>query len=461
MSMIKDVEKILVNQNSSIKEAMRIIDKGAIRIAIVVDDKNKLKGIVTDGDIRRGILAGINIEEEASKIMNKNPIYSHITDSNEKILNSIKGKKILGLPLVDNDMIVRDFVLLTEGYNLSYFNKSKQLRKHLDKILVIGGAGYIGSVLTRKLLTKGYKVNVLDKFIYGKESLKEIESNKNLNIFEGDTRHIEDVTSAIHEVDAVVHLAELVGDPACAISPSTTQEINYLATKTIAEICKHFQINRIVYASSCSVYGASEDNSLLYEKSPLNPVSLYAKMKIASEKALTEMKDSNFLPTILRFATVFGFSYRPRFDLVVNTLTAKSIKDGKITIFGGDQWRPNVHVSDVADTIISVLESPIDLIGGEIFNVGSEENNYTINQIGELIKKEVPSAELIIEEKAVDKRDYKVDFSKLRKTLNVRIKYSIVDGIREIKEALEKNKCLDYTDKKYSNIKCLEGSNNL
>ena len=453
---MKELNKILVNRSATIKEAMRVIDRGSIKTAIVVDKSNKLCGMVTDGDIRRGILRGIDINEGVSKVMNKNPIYAYTNTPKEEVLNILKNRKIPNLPLLDENKVVKDFVLLSEGTNLSPFNMNSKLRKHLKRILVIGGAGYIGSVLVRKLLDKDYEVNVLDNFTYGKDSLEEIKSNPQLKIIEGDTRHISYVSEALQGVDAVVHLAEIVGDPACELDTRKTQEINYLATRTIAFMCKHFQINRMVYASSCSVYGASKGNELLNEESELNPVSLYAKMKIASENALTEMMDENFRPTILRLSTVFGFSHRPRFDLVVNLLTAKALKQNKITIFGGDQWRPNVHVADVADTIIAVLEAQIDVVGGKTFNVGTEENNYTINKIGELIKEAVPSANLVIEDKEVDKRDYKVDFSRIRKALGRKMKRSVSDGIKEIKDAFGKNPDLDYTKSNYSNIKFLE-----
>jgi len=456
---MKELNKIFVNNSATIKEAMRVIDRGSIKTAIVVDKSNKLCGMVTDGDIRRGILKGVSINEKIFEVMNKNPIYAYTNTPKEEILNILKNKKIPNLPLVDKNKVVKDFVILSQGADVSYFSDATNIRNHLKRVLVIGGAGYIGSVLVRKLLDKGYKVNVLDNFTYGKDSLKDIESNPDLKIIEGDTRHISYVSEALQDVDAVVHLAELVGDPACALNPRETQEINYLATRTIALMCKHFQINRLIYTSSCSVYGASKGNELLNEDSELNPVSLYAKMKIASENALTEMMDENFRPTILRLSTVFGFSHRPRFDLVVNTLTAKAIKEGKITIFGGDQWRPNVHVLDVADTIISVLKAPIDVVGGKTFNVGTEENNYTINKIGELIKDAVPSADVVIEDKELDKRDYKIDFSKIKKALGIKMKRRISDGIKEIKDAFEKNPGLDYTKANYSNIKYLENNN--
>jgi nucleoside-diphosphate-sugar epimerase len=458
MQKMKYIDSILVNKNSNIKDTMRVIDRSGIKIAIVVDESNSLCGTVTDGDIRRGILNGIDIKEVVTKVMNHNPIYLPAKTSPEIILGTIKQKKIIGLPLVDKDKIVKDFILLAGDSDIIHFGSYSKIKKHIQKVLVIGGAGYIGSVLTRKLLSKGYKVTVLDKFLYGKESLKDVESNPNLKIIGGDTRHIEDIMCSITDIDAVIHLAELVGDPACSLNPATTLEINYLATKAIASICKHFQINRLIYASSCSVYGASNKNQLLTEESMLNPVSLYAKMKIASENALLEMKDDNFLPTILRLATVFGFSHRPRFDLVVNLLTAKAIKENKITIFGGKQWRPNVHVEDVADTIIAVLESPIEKVGGQVFNVGSEKNNHTIAEIGKQVKQIVPEAE-IIEERGTDERDYKVNFSKLRNVVNIEMQRNVLHGIQEIKKSFEENPGLNYKDKRYSNVQFLKENN--
>jgi len=448
------LEDMLINQSTSIKEAMAAIDRAGIRMALIVDDNQKLKGIVTDGDIRRGILKGAGNDELVSTVMNDAPLVAEENLPHQDILDLLKKNKVLGIPLLSVSGKVLDMRLL-EGNDVLSYTKHTIEKKHLRKILVIGGAGYIGSVLVRKLLDKGYKVKVLDNFLYGNESLSSIESDE-LTILEGDTRHIEDVTEAVQDVDAVVHLAELVGDPASSLNPKLTQDINYLATRNVSSVCKHFHLNRFVYASSCSVYGESEEGNLLTEESPLNPVSLYAKMKIAAEKALVEMKDDSFRPTILRLGTVFGPSPRPRFDLVVNLLTAKAVRDGKITIFGGDQWRPNVHVEDVAETIISVLEAPLDKVGGEVFNVGSEENNHTINELGDIIKNQVPSAELVIEEKDLDKRDYMVDFTKLREGLGIKLQRTVNDGIAGIISFLESHKDFNYEDAKYSNVKFLE-----
>ncbi len=454
-----DLSNILVKKTATIKEAMRAIDRAGIRIIIIVDEENRLEGVITDGDVRRGILEGTSIEEDISKIITKNPVYAKEEDAKEDLLALIKKLDLVALPLIDENKIVRDIILPTKEDDLIYLKKQEAKRKNIERVLVIGGAGYIGSVLVGKLLEQDYKVRVLDKFLYGKDSLKKMESNPNLEIIEGDTRHIEDITRSIQEVDAVVHLAELVGDPACELNPSMTHEVNHLATKNIASVCKHFQINRIVYISSCSVYGASEGDDLLSEDSQLNPVSLYAKMKIVSEKALLGLEDDNFSPTILRLGTVFGASFRPRFDLVVNLLTAKAIKEKKITIFGGDQWRPNVHVSDVADTIILTLKSPIEFVKGKIFNVGIEENNSTINQIGKIISQKHLDAEIILDKGKGDERNYKIDFSNLKKIFDLKNFKRIEEGVEEIKELFEKNPDLNHTDSKYSNFQYLKDKN--
>ena len=455
---MRNLNKIIVNQDISIKEAMKAIYVGAIRMAVVVDDRNRLVGVVTDGDIRRGILKGKNINGGVHTVMNKNPLFVFSYLPKEEIYSIFdKNPDVFGIPIVDKNKIVRDFVVLSKESGIAFFSKIHSVKRPLNNVLVIGGGGYIGSVLVRQLLFKGYHVKVLDNFLYGRKSLSNIENNKNLKIIEGDTRHIEVVADATSDVDAVIHLAELVGDPLCDINPKVTQDINYLATKLIASVCKHYQINRFVYTSSCSVYGASENEELLNEESPLNPQSLYARMKIESENALLDMADGNFSPTILRLGTVFGYSTRPRFDLVVNLLTAKAIKEGQITIFGGDQWRPNVHLLDVAQAIINTLESPLNKVAGEIFNVGSNDLNLTINSIGEKIKDQLPDAKVIKKEKDGDKRNYKVDFSKITNTLKFNTTMKVEDGIKEIIDAFQSNKIKgDYHADIYSNVQYIK-----
>lgn len=323
----------------------------------------------------------------------------------------------------------------------------------INNILIIGGAGYIGSILTRKLLEKGYYVTVLDSLLYGDSSLKELFGNNKFELIKGDMRNVEAVAKAMQYNDAVIHLGALVGDPACAIDENLTLEINLAATRMIGELARGFGLKRFIFASTCSVYGAS--NEILNEKSIVNPLSIYAKTKLASEEALFKLSNESFCCTVLRFATVYGLSPRPRFDLVVNLLAAKATVDKSITIFGGEQWRPFVHVDDVAEAIVLCLEVPFQLINGEIFNVGSDQQNYKLSQLGEIVKQLFPEVKVINEDKNIDIRNYKVSFAKIHKLLGFKPRRSIIDGMLEIKEAIENGIVNNYKDLKYSNYKTL------
>jgi nucleoside-diphosphate-sugar epimerase len=322
--------------------------------------------------------------------------------------------------------------------------------KHL---LLIGGAGYIGSALVPLLLEKGYKVRMLDLFLYGKEPLGSSVKHPNLELIQGDFRQVDKVVFAMRGVDSVIHLGGLVGDPACALDEQLTLEINLVATRVIAEAAKGFGVNRFIFASTCSVYGASD--GILDEKSKLNPVSLYAKSKIASEKVLFELESPTFRPTMLRFGTIFGLSGRTRFDLVVNLLTAKAVFDKKITLYGGDQWRPFVHVEDAARSVLVMLESPIDRVGGEIFNIGGNRLNFTLQQVGEMIHKLVPGSELLELGTNSDRRNYRVDFSKVEKMVGYSPKWKLEDGITQVITAIRDGVVSDYNLPAYSNVKIL------
>lgn len=321
------------------------------------------------------------------------------------------------------------------------------------KVLLIGGAGYIGSALVPKLLNSGYRVRLLDVFLYGREPLGELVNHPNLEIVEGDFRQVEKVVSAMRDVGSVIHLGGLVGDPACALDEELTTEINLVATRVIAEVARGEGVKRFIFASTCSVYGASD--GILDENSGLNPVSLYARSKIASEKVLNDIRGSGFSPVILRFGTIFGLSGRTRFDLVVNLLTAKAVFDGKITLYGGDQWRPFVHVDDAARAVMAVLESPLERVDGQIFNVGGDDLNYTLRQVGELIQRMVPSAELLDLGADGDRRNYRVDFSRIRQILGFVPKWKLEEGIAQVIEAIRSGRVQDYTQARYSNVKFL------
>jgi nucleoside-diphosphate-sugar epimerase len=322
-------------------------------------------------------------------------------------------------------------------------------------VLVIGGAGYIGSALMPKLLARGHRVRVLDRLFYGLEPIRDVVRDRNLEIIQADFRRVDKLVECMQDVDAVIHLGAIVGDPACALDRDLTIEVNLMATRTIAEVAKGYGIRRFIFASTCSVYGASVDDELLTEESPLNPVSLYAVTKLASEQVLMDLASEAFSPTCLRFSTIYGLSGRTRFDLVVNLLTAKAVMDGEITIQGGDQWRPFLHVDDAALSILQTLESPLPRVHRQVFNVGSDEQNFTIQQIAELIQKMVPSAKLVNQGLGTDRRDYRADFRKVREQLGFVPRWGVVEGIDQVIDVIHRGEVKDYRSAKYSNVKFL------
>ncbi|MBA3468094.1 MAG: NAD-dependent epimerase/dehydratase family protein [Herpetosiphonaceae bacterium] len=325
-------------------------------------------------------------------------------------------------------------------------------------VLVIGGAGYIGSLVLRRLLDQGYHIRLVDVLMYGDAAIQDIYSHPHFEFIRGDFRHIETIVRALVGMDAVIHLGAIVGDPACAIDADFSTEINLIATRVLAEACKGYGISRFIFASTCSVYGASD--LTLDERSALKPVSLYAQTKLDSERILLELAGATFAPTILRFATIYGLSPRPRFDLVVNLLTAKAVREGKITVFGGDQWRPFVHVDDAAYAVQLALQAPLELVKGEIFNVGSDSQNYTITQIGELIHRLIPDAQLVQQGNDIDKRNYRVSFAKIARLLHFAPRHTVEDGVREIQAALANGQIGDYYDRAFNNHSFLISEDN-
>ena len=321
-------------------------------------------------------------------------------------------------------------------------------------VLVIGGAGYIGSTLLPKLLRNGYRVKLLDLFLFGQQPIINYLGHPGLTVLEGDFRHVGNVAEAMRGVKSVIHLGGIVGDPACSVSESLTIDVNLVANRMIAEIAKGSAVNHFIFASSCSVYGQSPD--LLDEHSRLNPLSLYARTKVASEKLLLQMANgSSFSPVILRFGTIYGRSGRIRFDLVVNLLTAKAVLEGKITVINGNQWRPFLHVDDAAVAVLKCLEAPSELVGKQIFNVGSEQQNLRIGELGEIIQSLVPNSELLLEETNQDKRDYRVSFDKIRSCIGFEPQWTIEKGVEQIVTALKSGEVKDYHDCKYSNYSYL------
>jgi nucleoside-diphosphate-sugar epimerase len=318
------------------------------------------------------------------------------------------------------------------------------------RVLVIGGAGYIGSALVEQLLKLDFQVSVLDALHFGEDTLSRVTGHPNLTLIREDFRHIEALTRAMSGIGSVIHLGGLVGDPACAVDPELTVDVNVTATKVIGEIAKARGVRRFVFASSCSVYGACDE--IVDEASRFNPQSLYARSKVASEAVLGGLNSPDFAVTCLRFATIYGISGRTRFDLVVNLLCAKAVRDGIITVFGADQWRPFVHVEDVANAIVMALQAPVDLVAGEAFNVGSDAQNYTLGDVAELINRQVPDARIASDETTVDRRNYRVAFKKIGSRLGFEPAWTLERGIAQVIAHVCSNQVGHYSLPTYSNI---------
>ena len=324
----------------------------------------------------------------------------------------------------------------------------------VEKILLIGGAGYIGSVMVRKMLQKGYKVRVLDSLLYGEQSISELHDNPDFELIVGDFRHVDTLVRAARGVNAIIHLGGIVGDPACQLDPDFAIEVNSVATKMIKSVCTGFGIKRFIFASTCSVYGA--DDGILVEDSVLNPLGVYARSKVDSERILLGGSNGNLAPTVFRMSTVFGISHRPRFDLVINLLTAKAAQGEEITIFGGYQWRPFIHVDDVARAFMKCLESPLEKVGRQIFNVGDNNLNCQISDIGRMISNQLPGSRVERQTDLTDERNYRVCFDKIRDVLDFTCDRTIQDGISEINDAIQSGLIDDYRNAQFSNYLWLE-----
>jgi nucleoside-diphosphate-sugar epimerase len=322
-------------------------------------------------------------------------------------------------------------------------------------VLIVGGAGYIGSVLCRALLEQGRRVRVLDKLVYGDEALRELTAHPRFELIGGDCRNIQNVVNAVKGVDAIIHLAAIVGDPACEQDHETALQINFAATRMLIEVAKGNGVERFIFASSCSVYG--ENHRLMTENSALNPLSLYAKTKVDSENALLRAAAPGFHTTVLRLATVFGHSPRPRFDLVVNLLTARAHRDAAITIYNGSQWRPFIHVRDVAQGLIAVLNAPTQAVSGQIFNLGDSRLNHTLADVAARIQRCYPHTRIERLDNA-DRRDYRVSFDKIHSALGFNCGVSLDDGIAEMKRMLDRGLVGDYTDLQYHNQRFLQAA---
>ncbi len=323
-----------------------------------------------------------------------------------------------------------------------------------NKILVTGGAGYIGSVLVRQLLRDNNEVTVLDNLSFGGESIVELLNDSNFHFIKGDVRNIKDLEKAISDQDCVVHLAAIVGDPACAKKPDDARAINLEASKNVFQICNKKGVKRFVFASTCSNYGKMTDPSAYVdENSELRPVSLYAETKVAFEKFLLEQKNhSTTVPTILRFSTVYGLSPRPRFDLTVNEFTRELAMGKKLVIFGEKFWRPYCHVVDLARSVNIVLNSTDSKVAFEVFNVGDTSENFQKETIVKEILKQIPDGVVEYVQKNEDPRDYRVSFAKISNELDFKVTKRLPDGVTQIIQSIKDGIFKNPTDQKYSNV---------
>ena len=322
------------------------------------------------------------------------------------------------------------------------------------KVLVTGGAGYIGSVLVRQLLNKGYSVRALDNLNFGGDALIDVMLNPNFEFMKGDVRNAEDVKLALEGVEAIAHLAAIVGDPACKKYSDDANTTNWDGSVALFDAAEAAGVKRFVFASTCSNYGKMSDpDSFVTETSELNPVSLYAELKVKFEKyLLEEKKDSNMCSTALRFSTVYGFSTRIRFDLTVNEFTRNATVNGEQPIWGAQFWRPYCHVDDLARAVVLVLESADEKVSANVFNVGSTEENYNKGMIIEEVCKVVPNVKVDYVEMNEDPRDYKVNFEKIKNELGYTITKTVPDGVKEIYTLLKTGIVTDSFAQKFRNI---------
>ena len=319
----------------------------------------------------------------------------------------------------------------------------------LKSILVTGGAGYIGSVLTHKLVELGYNVRIIDSLIYGKDGISDLISKNSVELIEKDIRDEKTLNEAVKDIDCIIHLAAIVGDPFCKKIPVAAKQINEDATKKLVNISKKQGVKRFIFASTCSNYGSA--STIVDENSPIQPLSLYSKTKVNSENFILNTKNSSFEPCILRFATAHGLSPRMRFDLLLQEFLRDAILDKKIRIYGPNFWRPLSHVDDISNACITTIKSSKNLISGQVYNVGNTSENYTKKMLAEIIQEFVPSTEIEITGSKTDLRTYKVSFDKIKSNLKFISKKTIRNSIQDILSKIEKGN-LDPRASEFSNM---------
>jgi nucleoside-diphosphate-sugar epimerase len=332
--------------------------------------------------------------------------------------------------------------------------------KPIRQVLVTGGAGYVGAVLVPRLLEQGYRVRVLDLFVFGSQVFDAVKNDPNLEQIKGDLRDQDLLGKSLAGCDAVIHLACISNDPSFELNPTLGRSINYDAFPPLVALSKAAGVRRFIYASSSSVYGVSNCPDVT-EEHPLVPLTDYSKYKGLCEPILLAERSPSFTPVIIRPATVCGYSPRQRLDLTVNILTNHAVNLGRITVFGGQQMRPNLHIDDMVDLYLLLLEVPEERIAGQIFNAGY--HNHTVSdlaeQVREVVRQEVPGRDHVevVTTPSDDHRSYHISSEKIKRLLCFVPRRSVADAARDLVAAFQAGKLPNaMTDARYSNIKTMQ-----
>ena len=328
------------------------------------------------------------------------------------------------------------------------------MNSEVKTVFVTGGAGYVGSALVPALLAEGYKVKVLDLYLYGEDVLKNLNNEPNLTEIKGDLRDADLLRREIPGCDAVIHLACISNDPSYELNPNLGKSINYDAFLPLVDIAKASGVKRFIYASSSSVYGIKDEPEVT-EDLPLEPLTDYSKYKALCEEYLNLAADETFTATTIRPSTVCGYAPRLRLDLTVNILTNHAMNNGKITVFGGEQKRPNLHIKDMVDVYLFMLKQQPEKIQKKIYNVGYQ--NLKVKEIAELVRETIGEEIPIVVTPTNDNRSYHVNSDKIKNELGFIPTHTVKEAILDLKNAFEAGLIPDsMTDIRYFNIKLMQ-----